>query len=236
MPVISIFQKIENKALSLTGYFVGEPHCRAFNFACRFQPDAISQIILNNNGLKDHGLSLIFDGLAHLVGVKKIIVIDNEFGVEALASFRRLVSKKNTHLDELRLSNCRMRPEITIEVLADIYSTHMPTLRKLSIVNGSLNKESLKTLLALLKESKVLMDLDISYNHLPYAEMAELISCISTNRRLQFLNMSWNSIGIKVYNEPDYGDINPPEINYRGCFTGKEFKEKDYVAFPEERK
>lgn len=195
LPVISLLQKVEGKALSLTGYFIGENHCKAFNLACKFFPDSLTQIVLNNNGLKDPGLSLILSGLGHLTGVKKIVIIDNEFGPESLWSFRQLVNKENTKLEELRLCNCRLQPQTTVDVLTDLRTYHFGTLRKLSLVAASLNKESMKKILDFVKNSKVLMDLDISYNELTFLEMGELISALPANKRLQYLNLSWNSIG-----------------------------------------
>ena len=178
----------------MTGYFISEDYCRAFKTACQFFPDSLTQIVLNNNGLKDQGLSDIFSGLGHLTGVKKIVIIDNEFGIESLGSFRKMVNKEDSKLEELRLCNCRMQPNVTFDILEDLLAKHLG-IRKLSLVKASLNRESVKKLIAFMQASKSLVELDISYNMMSYTDMGEIVTYLHSNKRLQYVNLSWNSIG-----------------------------------------
>lgn len=48
--------------------------------------------------------------------------------------------------------------------------------------------------MAMVRSSKHLIELDISYNELKASEMRGVISALSMNRRLQYINLSWNRI------------------------------------------
>ena len=55
-----------------------------------------------------------------------------------------------------------------------------------------------------------IIDLDISYNHLTPNIMYFLSECLSRNRNLQYLNVSWNNFkelySLKMYDEAEEMD------------------------------
>lgn len=81
-------------------------------------------------------------------------------------------------MDELRVSNCHMVPQVTLELLEVLAEVDIH-LRKLSLVNAAVNSESVPLLCELITKSKHLVELDISYNGLNYADMAQIIAVLA---------------------------------------------------------
>ena len=67
-------------------------------------------------------------------------------------------------------------------------------IRSLSLVNVNLNQSNYKELMQLIKVSRSLQDLDISWNRMRCNQMYELVDVIEHNRSLQFLNLSFNNM------------------------------------------
>ena len=110
IPIISIFEKINNRCLHLDGYFLTINHCRAFEQACIQFPDALTSLLLKNNGLEDKSTAMIVNGLSYLTSIKKLVIVNNEFGKQSFEALVKILTRPKILFDELRLSNCRMLP------------------------------------------------------------------------------------------------------------------------------
>ena len=121
---------------------------------------------------------MIVNGLSYLTSIKKLVIVNNEFGKQSFEALVKILTRPKILFDELRLSNCRMLPQTTFELclLLNQVDVH---LRKLSLVNASLNSESLPLLCEKVKQSKHMIELDISYNGLNSNDMAMLIQSLS---------------------------------------------------------
>lgn len=115
-----------------------ETHCKALGESCKQFPDALNQMLLEDNGLRDKGLGLIMDGLQNLSQLRKFVCINNEFNKAALKGFSGIFTKPNMRLDELRLSNCRMLPGTTLGLI-ELLREKEVYMRKLSLVNANVN-------------------------------------------------------------------------------------------------
>ena len=191
VPAINIFNKLDNQALHLVGYNLNETVCSAFVESCKITPKCINQIVLDNNGLYDKGLSLVLEALNNLDGIKKVVCKNQmEFQQKSLKQLKTLVRRAAPkHLEELRLTNLRMTSEQTRKVLKYMLSKKQEIvdenldyvevrkvkieshLRKLSLVKANLDNHCLPLVIQLLRESKHLVDLDISYNELTQGPM-----------------------------------------------------------------
>lgn len=47
---------MKDKALQLIGYHVNDRICKALRTACKMYPGCITQVLLDNNGIKDEGM------------------------------------------------------------------------------------------------------------------------------------------------------------------------------------
>ena len=85
LPAINIFNKIVNNGLHLIGYNLNEALCEAFEASCKLQPNCITEIMLDNNGLRDQGMAMVLRGLNGLSVVKKIVIKNQmDFGKNSI--------------------------------------------------------------------------------------------------------------------------------------------------------
>ena len=99
-----------------------------------------------------------------------------------------------------------MLPKTTLDLVRLLSETDLH-LRKLSLVNASINKESMPLVSEMVRSSKHLQELDISYNGLSSVDMAAFVEVLADNKRLQMLNLQMNTIGpMKSFN-PASGSV-----------------------------
>ena len=115
-----------------------------------------------------------------------------------------------SNLDELRIINCRIS-SAAIKLLVE--NITRSNLRRLALVKAGIAgnpqreakaakaEEETETgsylfdkILILLRKSRSLVELDISWNRLGPDDLLELFQVLSNNRQLQHLNVSWNHI------------------------------------------
>ena len=77
------------------------------------------------------------------------------------------------------------------------------SLRELSLVKVGLNSTSVDLLADLILRHRRLALLDISWNSLVPKAMKKLLECISKNRRLENINLSFNQIADHKTNEKE---------------------------------
>lgn len=156
--------------------------------------NALTKIILDDNGLDDKNLSCLLKGLATQEDVKSIVITRNVIDKKSSAQLVRLLQRgfpKN--LDELRITECKVSSAALNSILTAVKEKMF--LRKLSIVNASMNEHNNLALVRdIIEQSKMLIDLDISWNELRPQNIKGIIEALSKNRTLQYVNLSWNNI------------------------------------------
>ena len=97
-------------------------------------------------------------------------------------------------LEELRLVNCgKLSPVVTCRLLD--FLNEKSYIRKLSLVNAGISDDiCLKKLSLLMHHSRVLTELDISWNRIRPNVLLDFMHALSENRNLQYLNLSWNNL------------------------------------------
>lgn len=83
---------------------------------------------------------------------------------------------------------------------------------KLALVNASITESNIKTLENLLKTQRYLIEIDISWNSLVPHFAKSLLQVLSENKRLHFINLSWNNITNSEASEADQNMV----IDYIG--------------------
>ena len=94
-------------------------------------------------------------------------------------------------LDELHLINTKSSWQMMEKLAKDIRRNY---LQRLSLIQAGLNDHSVVALAQIVKSSKSLISLDLSWNKLTLREIMPMLEVLSTNRRLKNLNLSWNNL------------------------------------------
>ena len=161
----------------------------------------VKQLYLDNNGLHDDELSLILHGLTKQFPFKTLIIQNNDIGKKCVDELHTFLNRKPpTMLEELHLINIKSNFVATLELCKYLRRNY---LRKLSLVDVGLNTESILILSQVVKSSKTLISLDISWNTLKPRQMKPMIEVLSTNRKLHNLNLAWNNVSDNNSSEED---------------------------------
>ena len=94
-------------------------------------------------------------------------------------------------MDELRIVNCKINQTAVNTLVSGLKNTR---LRKLTLVKIGINGNLLDKVIEIVKSSRSLVELDISWNGITSVELRKLFEVLATNRQLQYLNISWNEI------------------------------------------
>jgi hypothetical protein len=128
--------------------------------------------------------------------VKSIVLIRNDFSNKSVKAIKSILHLKPIphQLEELRLVNCGKLSTIVTCRLLD-FLNEKSYIKKLSLVNAGISDEiCLRKLTDLMHHSRVLTELDISWNHLRPHILLDFMTALSENRNLQYLNLSWNNL------------------------------------------
>lgn len=71
-PAFDLLNRIREKQLYLEEYKLNVGHCKGLMNACKIEPELITHITLDNCGLSDESLTLIFRGLLYQKKIVKI--------------------------------------------------------------------------------------------------------------------------------------------------------------------
>ena len=113
----------------------------------------------------------------------------------SLQSLIPIIRREEAHLAlrSLHLVHCKITAKVTHSLLNSL-NQQKNRIRNLSLVNVNLNQSNYLALCQLIRVSRSLQDLDISWNGMQPKQMYELIDVIVENRSLQFLNLSYNNL------------------------------------------
>lgn len=145
--------------------------------------------------MTDDDFSVLLDGMTKLTYVQRLSYSNNHFGHQSLKSLMPIINKQQLKhsLRALHLKNCKMTAKVTKDLLFAL-TRQKNYLRSLSLVNCNVNQSNYRELCNLIKSSRHLQELDISWNGMRCHHMYELIDVIVDNRTLQDLNLSYNNL------------------------------------------
>ena len=95
-------------------------------------------------------------------------------------------------MQELRISNCRLTPKITSELIEAIHKKCY--LKQFELANAPLSEENVIRLSEYVMGSKHLDDLDLSHNDMQPQKMDILLSYLRDNKKLRELNIAHNNL------------------------------------------
>ena len=155
--------------------------------------DIAIEFILTGNKLTDEDFATFLNGMAKLTFVNSLTYSENHFGALSLEALKPILTRTvlKHSLRALHIKNCKISGRTTRGLLHTL-NTGKNFIKSLSLVNVNLSFVNYQELCSLIKRSRYLIHLDISWNSLRSYDMYELIDVISENRLLQWLNLSFN--------------------------------------------
>ena len=166
---------------------------KGLNRAAEFLESVINRVRFDNCGIDDGEMSNLLQAFAKFKDFKSIIYRFNEFSDESMEGIRPILIKQfPNHLSELRISNCRMSPQVTQELINAICQRCF--LKNLEIGRAPISKEMMVKLADYMQSSKHIEELDLSWNSLHPASFTYFLKRLQENKRLSFLNLSHNNI------------------------------------------
>ena len=148
-------------------------------------PSLIERLFLDNNCIKGDDLAHILNGMTYQKPLKSLTIAgySNNFNTECALQVMQLLQRKvPDNLLELHLIEAKCRESATELLLNSMRERTF--LRKLSLVRASINDKSFKSLVSVVKSSKMLISLDISWNKLVPDQIQELLPILYKNKRL----------------------------------------------------
>ena len=134
--------------------------------------------------------------IAAVVKQRQCAELTYKRGLVSWKSMRQLIALLDMpppyNLLELRLVNCDTTPKVLYEIVNHL-GFQASNLRHLALVQMKMNFP-LDELGDMIKESRTLIDLDISGNDCQPLHFVPLLLALTQNHVLQTLNLSWNTI------------------------------------------
>ena len=115
---LPILSHIYGNTLTLANYTLSSGHCEGLNAAAPYLQKKINRVRFDNCGIDDGEMAHLLSAFAQFKDFKSIIYRLNELHDEAVAGIAKLFEKKIPyHLSELRISNCRITPDVTTDLI-----------------------------------------------------------------------------------------------------------------------
>jgi Ran GTPase-activating protein (RanGAP) involved in mRNA processing and transport len=143
-----IFTGIQNGKLSVIGQFISEGMASALGILLKERNarklmgaiEAIQEVTLDDNGLKDKATHMIFEAILHVTGLKVLNYSNNQLGLDSVQLIRRFIHvDSGKGLKELRITGVKA-PKYVIEQLLDtMVEPHQ--IKKLKLSNLQLNRD-----------------------------------------------------------------------------------------------
>ena len=162
---LPILSHVANRTLSLANYTLSPGHVKGLNRAAEFLESIINRVRFDNCGIDDGEMSNLLQAFSKFKDFKSIIYRFNEFSECSMDGIRPILVKQfPNHLQELRISNCRMSPQVTSDLINAISTKCY--LKSLEIAKAPISKELMNKIADYASHSKYLEELDISWNSL----------------------------------------------------------------------
>lgn len=100
----------------------------------------------------------------------------------------------------MKIEKCKLSVKTTNQILENIEDSQ---INRLALVEANLNKSEMQPLINLIVNSSSLLELDVSWNQLSPAKMANIFGALASNRGLEAVNVSWNKIQGAKFGDPE---------------------------------
>ena len=118
---LPILSHIYGNTLTLANYTLSSGHCQGLNSAAKFLQGKINRVRFDNCGIDDGEMASLLSAFTKFKDFKSIIYRHNELHEESLDGLRKLFENKVPyHLEELRVSACRITPDVTTDLIQAI--------------------------------------------------------------------------------------------------------------------
>lgn len=163
------------------------------NRAAKYLQTNINRVRFDNCGIDDDEMANLLEAFCQFKDFKSIIYRKNDLQEESLDRLKILFAKGIPyHLQELRISNCKLTPNVTTELIQAI--SEKSYLKQFELANAPLSEDNIVSISQYVMSSKHLEELDLSFNNMGPIKLDLLFSYIKDNKKLQFLNISHNSL------------------------------------------
>jgi len=190
---LPILSHINANTLNLANYTLSSGHCKALKRASQFLQTNINRVRFNNCGIDDGEMANLLQAFCQFKDFKSIIYRQNELNEESLEWLRRLLAKGIPyHLQELRISDCRLTPHVTSELIKALAQKSF--LKQFELRNAALSCEDVQRLGDYVIHSKQIEELDLSYNGMMPNLVDVLLEKLVSSKRLVSLNLAQNSL------------------------------------------
>lgn len=147
---------------------------------------------LSNNGLSDNSLYLLLSSLSlHHNNFCSLRISHNQIGGKSADIIMKLIGnlrygKKN--LVKLEIANCQVGEKEMREISAEL---RVSRIKRLSLINTRMSKESEDDICELVGTSNQLQELNLSWNKFSMKMVGNLTNVLRDNYSIQHLNLSW---------------------------------------------
>ena len=137
----------------------------------------------DNCGIDDGEMANLLRAFCQFRDFKSIVYRHNELDEESLEVLLPLLKKGIPyHLQELRISSCRLQPNIVNELLVAISTRSF--LKQFELAYTALTQSDVDLLGQYALHSKMLEKLDLSGNCMSPTQMISLLDCVKQNKKL----------------------------------------------------
>jgi len=139
----------------------------------------------------DEEFASMLIGIQPLKDFKKIIYRRNVFMQDSLDAMLPILQRKVPHhLEELRIENVKISPDITSQLFDALHERSY--LTKLGLVNMNFNAYSFQKFCDFIETSNTLEEFDISWAKVGHLSLEVLLEVLSRNRTLKTVNLAHN--------------------------------------------
>ena len=166
----------------------------------------INGLHLKDTNLTDEGFSILLRSIDEYIRSFKSISVrgtDNKFGQKSYPYMKKILQRRVPfQLTALELEGIKIQPFYPAKLLALVQRYGL--LEKLSLANVKLDIDAFKSLCQYMNKNYSLKDLNLRHLNFPVREFAMILPFIAENRKLQYLNISGNTL---VDNNADAYDL-----------------------------
>ena len=182
---LPLLLRIHDKKMILEQYQLNNGLCQALSIALAQFPDIATSFHLDHNNLSDEDFALLLSGMSQLTYVSRLEYSHNSFGQKSLEALIPIICRGQLRhsLQSLHFKHCKMSAKVTNDLLHQFNQTRN-FVRSLSLVNVNVNAVNYRELCQLIRSSRHLKELDISWNGMRCHQMYELLDVIVENRTL----------------------------------------------------
>ena len=162
---LPILSHINGNTLNLANYTLSTGHCQGLNSAAQYLEGKINRVRFDNCGIDDGEMASLLSAFSKFKDFKSIIYRHNELHEESLEGFCKLFKNKVPyHLEELRISACRITPDVTTDLITSMMERS--SLKVFELAETVLFEDDIEFIGEFMGRSRELEELVLSGNNM----------------------------------------------------------------------